>query len=208
MAKTEHRLVALDVETTGFSPNAHRIVEIGLVEVMISPSQNESSIIEPVERSGSKRDLRRLPLITSTEFQCYFNPQVDFIHPKAVEAHGLTLEFLSDYGDFAAKIDVIDDFIGNCPIIGHNLDFDLRFLAAEYERAGRKFAMPVTEYCTMKTARSKWGVGGNKLEELCQRLAVPYLSDQLHGALYDAKLAAQCWIKLCDGEDIIPPINI
>ncbi|MDI9408727.1 MAG: exonuclease domain-containing protein [Candidatus Pacebacteria bacterium] len=181
--KTIARFVALDIETTGYSPAKNRIVEIGLVEVLVRL------------HGYTDGEETTTTVMTGTEYQGYFNPEVDYIHQSAIDVHGLTVDFLQDKPRFAEQIDPIAEFINGAQIIAHNASFDVGFLAAEFTRCGRELAYE-SAVCTLQIARDYWGVGGNGLGELCHRLRVPHDESQLHGAIYDARLAAQCWIKL------------
>ena len=178
------RFVALDLETTGFSANIHRIVEIGLVEIhqlsQGSPGGTESTSL----------------VVTGRQYHAYFNPEVDYIHPGAVAVHGLELDFLRQHGTIGAKMDEIEAFINGDAIIGHNIAFDLRFMAAEFARCGREFGVS-RSICTLELARG-FSAQGNSLGEVCERLQIPYDPAQQHGAVYDAHLAALCLFKMVE----------
>src|SRR5438093_9230076 len=106
------REIVIDTETTGLDPaNGDRVIELGCIEIV-----------------------NRIP--TGREFHRYLNPERD-IHPDAVAVHGLTPDFLKDKPLFK---DVAEDFlafIGEAPLIMHNASFDVGFLNAELEHAGR-----------------------------------------------------------------------
>src|SRR5690606_11179360 len=70
-------------------------------------------------------------------FHVYLNPERD-MPEEAYRVHGLTNEFLADKPLFA---DVIEDFLAfldDAKLIIHNAAFDIGFLNAELERAGRR----------------------------------------------------------------------
>src|SRR5476649_1305242 len=106
------REIVFDTETTGLDPlQGDRLVEIGCIELV-----------------------NRFP--TGKVFHCYFNPERD-MPEAAFRVHGLAIEFLKDKPLFAEKADEVLAFLGDAPLVAHNAMFDLGFLNAELERAGR-----------------------------------------------------------------------
>src|ERR1700757_1320661 len=106
------REIVFDTETTGLDPiQGDRLVEIGCIEL-----------------------INRFP--TGKTFHCYFNPERD-MPEAALNVHGLTSEFLKDKPLFAEKVDELVAFLGDAQLVAHNAMFDLSFLNAELERAGR-----------------------------------------------------------------------
>src|SRR5690625_7387729 len=105
------RQIILDTETTGLEPNdGHRIVEIGAVEIAH----------------------RRL---TGKHLHLYVNPGRDS-DPEALQVHGLTTEFLSDYPPFEEVANQLAEFVSGAEVIIHNAPFDLGFLNYEIHYAG------------------------------------------------------------------------
>jgi DNA polymerase-3 subunit epsilon len=172
------RQIFLDTETTGLSPEAgDRIIEIGCVEMVN----------------------RRL---TSRNLHFYLNPE----RPNsedAVRIHGLTDEFLADKPLFAAVVDELIEFVRDAEIIIHNAGFDVGFLNAELRRVGRpvftEHVAAVTDTLTM--ARDMFPGKSNSLDALCKRLEVDNSNRALHGALLDAGLLAEVYIRLTRGQD-------
>ena len=56
---------------------------------------------------------------------------------EAFAVHGLSDEFLKDKFFFAEIADDLIAFLGDAPLVIHNAAFDIGFLNAELERAGR-----------------------------------------------------------------------
>lgn len=172
------RQIFLDTETTGLSPeNGDRIIEIGCVEMVH----------------------RRL---TGENKHFYLNPERRN-HEDAVKIHGLTDEFLADKPKFAAVADELMAYLAGAEIIIHNAAFDVGFLDAELKRLARpRFAEQVaaiTDSLTM--AREMFPGKGNSLDALCKRLEVDNASRTLHGALLDAGLLAEVYIRMTRGQD-------
>ena len=106
------REIVLDTETTGLDPfQGHRLVEIGCVEL-----------------------INRFP--SGQSFHRYVNPERD-MPAEAFAVHGLSAEFLRDKPRFDEIADELVAFIGDAPLVAHNAMFDLGFLNAELERAGK-----------------------------------------------------------------------
>ena len=165
------REIVFDTETTGLDPiQGDRLVEIGCIELM-----------------------NRFP--TGKTFHCYFNPERDMPEP-ALKVHGLTIEFLKDKPLFAHKVEELVVFLGDAPLVAHNAMFDLGFLNAELERAGRVAVSRERMVDTLLIARRKHPGGSNRLDDLCVRYAINNSHRVKHGALLDAELLAEVYIEL------------
>ncbi len=172
------RLIFLDTETTGLSPESgDRIVEIGCVEMVN----------------------RRL---TGSHKHFYLNPERRN-HEEAVKIHGLTDAFLADKPVFAAVADELMAFVAGAEIIIHNAAFDVGFLNSELARLGRApmsgHVARVTDSLAM--ARELFPGKSNSLDALCRRLEVDNASRTLHGALLDAGLLAEVYIRMTRGQE-------
>jgi DNA polymerase-3 subunit epsilon len=171
------RQIFLDTETTGLSPESgDRIVEIGCIEMV------------------NRR-------ITGEHKHYYLNPERKGSE-EAIRIHGLTDEFLADKPVFAAVADELMAFVAGAEIIIHNAGFDLGFLNEELRRIGRpKFSEQVHGVTdTLLMAREMFPGKSNSLDALCKRLEVDNTSRTLHGALLDAGLLAEVYIRLTRGQ--------
>ena len=172
------RQIFLDTETTGLSAeNGDRIIEIGCIEML------------------SRR-------LSDNHFHRYLNPE-RANHPDAVRVHGLTDEFLADKPLFAAVADDLLTFLAGAEIIIHNAAFDIGFLNEELRRLGRPRLETVVERVTdsLTMAREAFPGKSNSLDALCKRLEVDNSNRALHGALLDAGLLAEVYIRLTRGQD-------
>ena len=172
------RLIFLDTETTGLNAQAgDRVVEIGCVEML--------------NRRLSGRNLH-----------AYVNPQ-RANHEDAFKVHGLSDEFLADKPAFAAIADDLLAYLAGAEVIIHNADFDVGFLDSELERIGK----PRLEHCVARVtdslalAREMFPGKSNSLDALCKRLDVDNTGRSLHGALLDAGLLAEVYIRLTRGQE-------
>ncbi len=169
------REIVLDTETTGLDPAAgHRIVELGCVELM-----------------------NHIP--TGKSFQKYLNPQ-RASDSRAFEVHRLTDEFLGRQPLFADIAGEFVAFIGDANLVIHNAEFDMRFLNAELERAGREKLSMLRVIDTITVARQKYPGAQASLDALCRRFEIDLdIRSERHGALIDAGLLAQVYLELVGG---------
>jgi DNA polymerase-3 subunit epsilon len=172
------RQIFLDTETTGLSPDSgDRIIEIGCIEMVN----------------------RRL---TGGRKHLYLNPERRS-HEDALKIHGLTEEFLADKPRFAEVADDLLAFLSGAEVIIHNAAFDVGFLDAELGRMGRGplggHVAVVTDSLVM--AREMFPGKSNSLDALCKRLEVDNASRTLHGALLDAGLLAEVYIRMTRGQE-------
>ena len=172
------RQIFLDTETTGLSPESgDRIIEIGCLEM----------------------NNRRM---TGETLHFYLNPERRN-HPDAVKVHGLTDEFLADKPLFASVVDELLEFVAGAEIVIHNAGFDVGFLNEELRRVGRpKFPGFVTKITdSLLMAREMFPGKANSLDALCKRLEVDNSNRALHGALLDAGLLAEVYIRMTRGQN-------
>lgn len=96
--------ISLDLETTGFDPLKDKIIEFGAIKF---------------DENGNTETL---------QFLC--NPGITL--PKIItHITNITDKDLENTPKFEDKIDEVKNFIGNLPIIGHNIQFDINFLRAQ-----------------------------------------------------------------------------
>ncbi len=147
----------LDVETTGLSPRSARICEVAAV-----------SFLGP-ERVGTLAEL--------------VNPGGPI--PAACSAiHGITDAMVRDSPSFGAVAPRLLAMLENTVIVGHNADFDIRFLRAEFERVGLKFpGLPVVD--TLAIARKNWKFQSNRLGNIAAELNIS--GEGWHRALSDVE---------------------
>lgn len=172
------RQIFLDTETTGLSPEAgDRVIEIGCIEMVN----------------------RRL---TGQTRHFYLNPERPSSE-EAVKVHGLTDEFLADKPKFAEVADDLMAWLAGAEVVIHNASFDCNFLDHELARLGRgKFATHVDGIRdSLLMARELFPGKRNSLDALCQRLEVDNSNRTLHGALLDAGLLAEVFIRMTRGQD-------
>ena len=174
------RQVVLDTETTGLEPEhgGHRVIEVGAVEI--------------VDRK-----------ITGRRLQLYMDPQRD-IDDAAFDVHGLDADFLAGKPKFAEVADEFLAFVEDAEVIIHNAPFDLAFIDYELSLLERPGANKLVDVCTvtdsLAMARRKHPGQKNGLDALCRRYEVDNSARELHGALLDAEILADVYLRMTGGQ--------
>lgn len=174
------RQIFFDTETTGLDADkGDRVIEIGCVEMI-------------------NRQL------TGNNLHLYINPE-RASHEDALRVHGLTEAFLSDKPKFAEIVDQLLAFLAGAELVIHNAPFDIGFVNAELKRLKRGV---LTDHVgsvrdTLLMARELFPGKANSLDALCRRLEVDNTKRVLHGALLDAELLADVYIRLTRGQDAL-----
>ena len=140
---------------------------------------------------------------TGNDLHLYVNPQ-RAIDAGAQAVHGITAEFLADKPVFADVAQRLVDFIqGADEVIIHNASFDTGFLDQELRLVQRPaFASHVgCVVDSLALAKSLYPAKRNSLDALCERLEVNNTHRTLHGALLDARLLAEVYIRLTRGQE-------
>jgi DNA polymerase III subunit epsilon len=165
------REIVFDTETTGLDPyQGHRLIEIGCIELV-----------------------NRIP--SGQTFHRYLNPERD-VPAEAFAVHGLSAEFLRDKPLFAEIVEELVEFIADAPLVAHNAMFDLGFLNAELDRAGKTLVARERLIDTLLLARRKHPGGPNSLDHLCTRYGIDNARRTKHGALLDAEILAEVYVEL------------
>ena len=179
------RLIVLDTETTGLDVDSgHKIIEIGCIEI--------------IDRN-----------ITDNSFHKYINPQ-RLVDEKAYEVHGISNEDLKDKPIFEDIIDEFVLYISDSPLIIHNAPFDLGFLKSEYIQSNHDDAFLENSreiIDTLKIARKASPGKRNTLDALCSRYSVDNTDRSLHGALLDAQLLANVYLRMTQGQTLIKGLS-
>lgn len=179
------RQVVLDTETTGMNQEAgkphflgHNVIEIGAVEM---------------------RNRR----LTGRTFHVYIKPDRS-VDPEAVKVHGITDEMLADKPHFAEIIDEFIEFIRDAELIIHNAPFDVGFLDYEFSKLAQYATLKINDICqvtdSLALAKKKYPAKRNNLDALCERLGIDNSDRTLHGALLDAEILADVYLKMTGGQ--------
>jgi DNA polymerase-3 subunit epsilon len=162
----EQDYVVVDVETTGGKGEQHRVTEIGAVRV------RNQQIVE--------------------RFQTLLNPQRS-IPPSITRLTGITPGMVADAPYFVDIADEFASFLDGAIFVAHNVEFDYRFIRAEFQRLGRKFRMP--KLCTVASMRKLFpGHRSYSLKALTDTFGIDLKTH--HRALCDAEAAAELLLMI------------
>lgn len=173
------RQIVLDTETTGLEPSqGHRIIEIGCVEMVN----------------------RRL---TGNNYHQYIQPDRE-IDAGALEVHGISNEFLRDKPRFGDIVDDLLRYLRGAELVIHNAPFDVGFLNHELKQGGGD-AVRIEDICTvtdtLQMARKLHPGQKNNLDALCKRYEVNNTHRELHGALLDAEILSEVYLRMTGGQE-------
>ncbi len=172
------RQIILDTETTGLETSqGHKVIEIGAIEMV------------------SRRK-------TGNTLHFYLNPERE-IDEAAVEVHGITSDKLVDKPCFNEKAEELLQFLKGAELIIHNAPFDVGFLNYEFKEAGYEGKV-IEDYCqvfdVLVLARRMHPGQKNSLDALCKRYDVDNSQRIFHGALLDAEILADVYLKMTGGQ--------
>lgn len=155
--------VALDLETTGLDPEQDRIIEIGAVRF---------------DESGTELET----------FQRLVNPGREI--PAFIERFtGVTNQMVRGAATIAAAGPEIEAFVGSSQVVGHNIGFDLHYLAREGVRL-EVDAIDTAELARYLVPRLR----SHGLAEVARELDLETFEH--HRALSDARMAAAVFTRL------------
>lgn len=168
------REICFDTETTGLkTQEGDRITEIGCVELV----------------DGK---------LTGNYFHQIINPE-RLNSEESIEITGLTNEILRDKPKFSEIAEAFLEFIGNSKLVAHNATFDINFVNFELEHIGKeKLENEIVD--SLVLAKVKFPGQKNNLDVLCKRFNIDNSRRTKHGALLDAELLAEVYIKLIADE--------
>ncbi|MHB8112179.1 MAG: hypothetical protein A2X24_09775 [Chloroflexi bacterium GWB2_54_36] len=155
-------LVAIDLETTGLDPQKDAIIEIAAVRF-----------------SGNR---------VEAEWTSLINP-ARAIPPLITQLTGINNDMVRNAPPIKAVIQELADFVGDSPVVGHNVQFDLGFL---HKNGILGLAEPIDTYelaAVLMPTASRYNLGS-----LGQILGI--LIPNSHRALDDARLAHAVYAKL------------
>lgn len=152
----------IDVETTGLVPEKHdRVVEIGVVYV---------------SHSGEVQG----------HWSTLVNPGRD-VGPTWL--HGVSATDVMKAPTFAEIAPHLLRAVTGRIMVGHNVTFDLRFLGAEFLRAGVPLRqLPLQGLCTMHWSGAFFAAPSRRLSDCCAACGIPLL--EAHSAEQDALATA------------------
>lgn len=167
MSNTETRIIVIDFETSGLSPDSgDRVIEVGAVAV------ENDRIVE--------------------RFQSLVNP--GFRVSRFIEDYtGITNQMLDSAPAAPEVMPQLAAFLADHPLVAHNASFDRRFLDAELDHCG--YARTQEMICSMLISRRvNRTLDKHSLEYLVEALDLP--PGDHHRALADAEMTAHLYLKM------------
>lgn len=166
--------IALDLETTGFDATNDQVIEIAAIKF------SGTEILE--------------------KFETLVNPQTDI---PAMVSHitGIGPEQIKDAPTFDQISDNLTRFLGNYPIVGHNINFDLTFLEAK--------GIPILnkEFDTLQLSSILLpNLPSYSLDTISRQLKLEH--KQRHRAMSDAHVCFQLFNLLLDKISAIPHFTL
>lgn len=167
------REVVLNIQTTGLDwQDGHRIVEIGLIEL--------------IDHIPSGRS-----------FHQYIQPERMF-PAEAFETHGLDDAFLADKPIFADIAQSINDFVGDAKLVTHIVEFNGTFLNKELSWAN----LPVLDsnrfVDTSVLSKTKFPEEISSVDALCRRYNIDVANSRQRDALSYSEVLAEIYYNLGD----------
>lgn len=160
--------VAVDIETTGLSAKEDKIIEIGAIKVV----------------DGEEVEI----------FDTLINP-ARVIGMRSTMVTGITDEDVKDAPYIEDVIGKFVDFVGDLPLLGHNLMFDYSFL--KRAAVNNKYKFDKSGIDTLKLARTYLSeLESKKLDYLCSYFDIE--DENHHRALNDARAAYKLYEILCE----------
>lgn len=157
--------VVFDLETTGFSPDKDRIIEIGAVKVQ-----------------GGK---------ITERFSSFVNPEVP-IPFRIEELTSIRDDMVMDAPRIEEILPEFMAFCEECVLVAHNAEFDTGFIAKNCERQGLPFSYTIMD--TVALARILLpSLNRFKLDTVAKALGVSL--DNHHRAVDDAACTAEIFVK-------------
>jgi DNA helicase-2/ATP-dependent DNA helicase PcrA len=161
------RLVVLDTETTGTDTLSDDIIQVFATEIVNG-------------RAGK-------------QFHYYLKNDIPVGFSESV--HGLSDAFLKEKGEDPKKIlNLLRDFIGSDPIVGHNVNFDLTMIVENGKRRGIDFSLK-EYYDTLDLARRTIEAPNYRLSTLAELLG---LATATHDAQDDVSATVDLLAILID----------
>ncbi|HUX44865.1 MAG TPA: 3'-5' exonuclease [Terracidiphilus sp.] len=160
------QFIVLDLETTGLSPTANEIIEIGAIKIAL----------EMGEHPG---------------FQTFVKPTKP-VPNNITKMTGITQGMVEEQGiELLSALQQLIEFVGNLPIVTYNAEFDMAFLWAAAKRCN--LVLPNHYSCALKRARRAFpGFPSHRLSYMAEQFNLPG-GDQ-HRAIGDCRRAAQVFL--------------
>ena len=174
------RYVVLDVETTGLDYSHDRVIQYAIFDI---------TELAAAAARGQQKYRSTLEGVKG-----FVNPGIP-IPEDSSRIHGICDDDVRDASPFSDEIESILETIGGVDtvIVGHNIEFDMKFLNAEFVRTGHQ---PLRNriVCTLRLSREKLNLERFRLIDVAHAFGI-HIS-KAHDAENDAAVAAQVFFVL------------
>lgn len=166
--------VIIDLETDGLDEQKSHIIEIGAVKVSGQSTSEFHTLIKTEDP---------LP---------QFITELTGLRDQDLHAEGITIE---------EAVNRFENFVGPLPLVGYNIQFDLKFLKKAFERVGKAWKVPQKIDILSLVRKEKTFLDNYKFERV---LASYGIRERVpHRALCDVRLMQKLILKLNGFEDLL-----
>jgi DNA polymerase-3 subunit epsilon len=175
----KHNLAFIDVETTGFDPDTHELIEIGLVLVRQSENSTKFEVIEELE-------LKIKP------------ERIEDADPQALRVNGYDESAWLFASDLKDAMTVFQEKTKDAIFVAHNLVFDYSFISHAFKKTGLENKMHYIKIDTITLAFAKLHKNNDverfSLHKLTQHFGIE--NERAHSALPDTRATFELYKKL------------
>lgn len=177
---TAGQFTVVDVETTGLDPASHRIIQLAAVRIGWDGTIVDSfdTIVRPENPARYRHGAEHI--------------------------HGISAEQVAGGMPVGRALLRLEESLRGSVLVGHNVRFDIGFLAAESARTG--VSLPLTSWIdTLWLARQldPDRTESHRLPALCERFGIPITRS--HDALADATATASLLVALLPRHGVSTP---
>ena len=168
----QHRLAFIDTETTGFDPDTHELIEIGLI------------LVDQDWTSGT-------PVFSIVEeFEIKIKPShIETADPISLKVNKYNEKDWAEAVELKDALKILNKKVKDCIMVAHNLCFDTAFIDKAYKQNGIKNEMHYLRIDTITMAFAKLhnrlDIDKYSLRKLCEYFKIE--NKNAHSALSDTK---------------------
>ncbi|MCC6323358.1 3'-5' exonuclease [Candidatus Nomurabacteria bacterium] len=167
-----HKLAFIDTETTGFDPDTHELIEIGIVLV-----DQDWSGVRPVFTILEELEIKIKPV------------HIESADPISLKINKYKKEDWVDAKSLKESLKILNTKIKDSIMVAHNLCFDASFIDRAYKQTGIKNEMHYLRIDTITMAFAKLhnrdDIDKYSLRTLCEYFKIE--NKNAHTALSDAR---------------------
>jgi DNA polymerase-3 subunit epsilon len=176
----KHNLAFIDVETTGFDPDKHEIIELGLV------------LVKQIGDSGDKFEVLE-------EIELKIKPErIEDADPQALKVNGYDPSQWIFANTLNEAMKIFSEKTKDAIFVAHNLTFDYSFVEHAFQKTGIENQMFYPKLDTISIAYAKLHknpqVEKFRLQKLCEYFGIQ--NERAHTALADARATFAIYEKL------------